>query len=610
MLSAEEYKKEGNRLAALKQYDKALAQYELATRSDPKLAAAWLNKGLMLKTLDKTDLAIPAFEQALAINPTYHKAKINLANCHLKLANYGKAWPLLHACLTTSFKQDAQIGILRCQQHLAANVIFANVDLKLTSNNQVKILEFGNGLQSGFLGYQQLTGTSMQALFKEKLQQLIQPTYINSIAGIPDSDAAVDEAIAQLGLEDLDEIPTSLEHYQALYAGNSLRPTSNSVLKLDGPVIQTIFEEKSLTHQCFVESAQLDARPQTMRLPRVFQQDLASKILNAFPHTATFVLKIPNEERGKGVLIVSRQDLEPSLRVLLLNDSPSMIKKESSRFAQYLMGKLKTKPSDPLAYFMQVMDPYITWSELVGHEFMVEAYTTSKAYKHHNKLYDGTVRVAFMLVRDQGNFQFIPLASYWKLPPKPINEGNLRERTVSSFNEEHKSSALVSRDDEAIIYAQLSTLLPKVFSTMMTFDLEAYISKAPESTDKEKYQKASQWMHYANSLLVNGYHHAADHYLERARKLTPHDSKYYHQLGVHLHEKQAYDDAIQAFNTAAQKNPRNSATFYRRALTWLAKDELAAAQHDFQKCVELNPSYQQIVQFKLENYQRVGRALK
>lgn len=149
--SALKHKETGNQFVAEGKYIEALEQYELAIKCDPTLAAAWFNKGIMLKKIGHNDEAILAFEKTLALDKDYKKARQNLASILLDQKKYEQARPHFYKLNPLSPET------LKCQQKIGAKIIFANVDLKLTHNNVIKILEFGNGMASGFTGFDVLS---------------------------------------------------------------------------------------------------------------------------------------------------------------------------------------------------------------------------------------------------------------------------------------------------------------------------------------------------------------------------------------------------------------------------------------------------------------------
>lgn len=606
--SAEEHKTKGNRLAKSKQYKAALTQYQLATEIDPTFSAAWLNQGLMHKQLKQLNAAITAFESAIKLKPNYYKAIFHLAECQFQQHEYKAAWfnyyklqkKALQNALPTSFLKQIEIGLLKCEQKVAARIIFANVDLKFTDDKQVKILEFGSGMQSGFVGHRLLTGGSIRQLFIKELKKMSLPLYINSRTGIQDSNTQVDEKVRDFKLGDAQLFPDKLKSYQAIYGGLNLIPTPPEILKINDPVINTIFEDKCLLHRCFELSKQLNARPQTLILPRTYKPNL--NIIRAkFPNASKFVLKAPDMEGGQGVLIVTAEELSPTLRLLLCENEPKKLQRESKNFTQQLIRIHKNSQPD-IKNIIQKVEAIEKLSNSEHPEFMIEEYIPSKAYQKDHKDYDGTVRAAFMLVFDQESFQFTPLAAYWKLPPQPINQGTLRERTVSSFSKKHQSSARLDPIDQDLIYHQLSTILPQLFSHMLTFDMEAWVTQLKEDNFTQKSQKATRWLHYANTLLTMGYHKAAGYYLSLAKTLIPNHFKYLHQQGVHLHVQRYFDAAIKAFDQALEINPCNSASFYRRGLSWLAKNDIKKAQENFKNAVKLNPKYEGLIQYKLEKH--------
>lgn len=133
MNEAERLKNEGNEFFAKQDYLNALEKYNAATQVEPRLAAAWFNKGQAHKKLAEYAEALNAFERALALDPNYQKAKDKQAD-------------VLKIIMNTEQPQDAYSEtIFRpiiCNDKYLAELNSLSIDIykKLTFPEQVKAI--------------------------------------------------------------------------------------------------------------------------------------------------------------------------------------------------------------------------------------------------------------------------------------------------------------------------------------------------------------------------------------------------------------------------------------------------------------------------------------
>jgi tetratricopeptide (TPR) repeat protein len=81
----------GNALAALKQFEEALASYDTAIRNRPDYAEAYCNRGLTLAELGQQNAAIASVDRAIAINPNLAQAHSNRGNFLMALGQWSSA---------------------------------------------------------------------------------------------------------------------------------------------------------------------------------------------------------------------------------------------------------------------------------------------------------------------------------------------------------------------------------------------------------------------------------------------------------------------------------------------------------------------------------------
>ena len=595
MFTAIELKDQGNVLFNEGKFQEALQKYNEATQADPKLAAAWFNKGTAHKKLNQLPEAVEALNQALALQNNYTKAKYHKADTLLLMQEYKQAWDLFNNILIENPDHiEARLGKFKCEQHFAAKIIFANVDLKLTQDGKIKILEFGRGMQSGFMGLTVATRENIVELLHQRFEQLnLPPLILNTDPGLEFPNVADVEHIftADTNSTTTNFTPEKIGNHSVVYGGIDLKPKNEKeVLVLDDPGVNFTFEDKCLTHEAFVSSNSEATRPRTVKLERKFTPQLAKQIRQGLPNTSQYVLKVPDMEGGKGVVVVDNTDLEVTLSCLLAVSEKDQ-KETSTSYAVHFarkyndLIKAETKCTSDFKAFG-------TWNNSYSSTFLVEEYITSKTISHDNKSFDPTMRVAFLIIRDDNKVTCEPFACYWKLPPHPINHrGELRDKTVSSFSETRQDAVRVSEADQESVYTQLKATLPAVISSMLKRNLAADIEALPNITVEQKDYKAHLWMHFANALTSQGQYELAKHYLEKVEKILPNNFRVFHEFGVFYHQQGKHSEALSSFDKAITKRPGNSATYYRRGITKDALNRTDEAEQDFAKAIQLNSSY-------------------
>ncbi len=541
MFGANKLKEEGNRLASEDKHGEALKKYEEAIEADPHFSQAWHNKGVMYLKLKNYPEAVKSFEKALELDSNYENAKLNLAKA--------------------LFLQD---------QHIAAKVVFVNVDLKLTKDNEVKILEFGVGLRSGFSGLEIATGQDVKELLIQELKKLSLTTILTDF---PDKEYGDFNRVSSELPERKDEFQlASIVSYSAVCGSTELLPRSliekQRILSMDDTTFAFTFSDKIATHEAFV-AARLEnkARPRTLIFERRYKKELPQEIRSQLNGVKQFVLKAPDREGGEGVVVVEDSDLDRVLRELLeyKNENEKEVKNTLSKEERLIKG----------------------WNNSESQYFMVEEYIHGKPVKYNNGHYDATMRVAFLIIRDNGKMQCKPFACYWKLPSKPDNDlGNLRERTVSSFSETRIDAAPVSNADQVIVYQQLQNILPEVAHSMIKRDVLADIEKQAQDTEKQKEHKAYLLGLFSHALFRQGEHRLAMYYFNQTAKLSPNNCVNYHIKGLIYLMRCRDQEAMKNFSEAIEKNPKFAAAYFYRAQVWLSMGDEAKAKDDFRKAKE------------------------
>lgn len=116
-----------------------------------------------------------------------------------------------------------------------------------------------------------------------------------------------------------------------------------------------------------------------------------------------------------------------------------------------------------------------------------------------------------------------------------------------------------------------------------------------EFIQAEKYDESDPRIQagLAQAYWIKQAHGLAEKHLKRAIELSEDDPKYYNNLAALYLTMGRYDDAITAFNVAA-----NNLLFDRPELAWsgiglanVQKQNYTAAQQAYQKAMEINPNY-------------------
>jgi hypothetical protein len=150
--------------------------------------------------------------------------------------------------------------------------------------------------------------------------------------------------------------------------------------------------------QLFAEDELLSRfKPKWGNYEKNYTQELAAQIADDL-QCDTFVIKPRGEFLGKGVIIVSRQDLDEALSYIITKN-----------------GKL-AESKDPA---------YTAWKKDSFDSFIVEEFVSSDPIiiAHlDNRIYQPTMRVAFLLVYNKQQHHVHFLGGYWKTPLLSLDE--------------------------------------------------------------------------------------------------------------------------------------------------------------------------------------------
>ena len=91
------------------QYQPSLAKYDSALSLNPNCKEAYLNKGILLNTINNISQAIENFEICIKLFPKYTSALIGLGNSYLISGNFEKA--LLYFDQALNIKQNLPLAL-------------------------------------------------------------------------------------------------------------------------------------------------------------------------------------------------------------------------------------------------------------------------------------------------------------------------------------------------------------------------------------------------------------------------------------------------------------------------------------------------------------------
>jgi hypothetical protein len=341
-------------------------------------------------------------------------------------------------------------------------------DLKFNGEH-VKICEFGEGIESKYKGYDYWHGEgSMWLLFWEFLQSLNIPFWYATQNQTQDT--TVEHALNQCKILG-GEVVKSLKH---LEASPSFKNVVTTTVKQDGYnqplgiiVLPSLSLHSSIIRtfkkkypQCIVLG---DASTEFVRSKNqtnlLFLDDLAcykpkfnvyaKKYNTMLAQTIIsdiacdiFVIKPVNSSLGYGIIIVEKENLDQTLK-LILHDTEQLAKFRNDHSFYYWKGEKSS-------------------------HFIVEEFVSSKTVVVDGKPYDPTMRVIFSLMNNNGTISVKFFDAYWKLPVKALNQqGTLIEKHKSHIASERTSSLLVDRQDFEKVTAIMSDFLPKLYEKML-----------------------------------------------------------------------------------------------------------------------------------------------
>lgn len=190
-------------------------------------------------------------------------------------------------------------------------------------------------------------------------------------------------------------------------------------------------------------------KPRCGLYKRQYTKDLAQRIENEIK-SDMFVIKPVFAVQGHGIIVVDQQNLDKTLRYMCGDPSSLNI----------LSGEYES-----------CSHTYSYWKQNKDDSFIVEQYCPSKPMFIHDKFYDPTVRVYFVLRHDQSKIYVNILAGYAKIPPKSLSDNcslSEKHKTTPYYKSLVQLSALTLPEDVFNdIKREMKAMLPKIYLKML-----------------------------------------------------------------------------------------------------------------------------------------------
>ncbi len=361
---------------------------------------------------------------------------------------------------------------------LPDHIAFCIADMKFLERGEIKVLEFGEGPRSKFKGHEKLYGP--QVLWKKfwdylqtfnvplwgirmndvEHQEDMAPDYFFSMGGTATTGISdLKNQIKELLRNEDGVIKTqSCRDYKAIAMIRYGRPY-RSIEKFKkifpqvcflGDISNKYVNSKYNTNMLFDDAFSAYFRPKCMSCSKEYTPTLAHEITNDIGGSF-FVIKPVNSCRGRGVIIVERDNLDNMLQQILL------------------------RPQE-LADF-GIDHTYGYWAFDTNDKFLVEEFVESKPVSvdvdgnGNMQEFDGTMRLVFTIHHYQNQPPVINyLGGYWKLPAKSLSDepADFIEKHKSDMKpNDHLSSAVIAPQDMIDAQETLSFLLVHLFKKMM-----------------------------------------------------------------------------------------------------------------------------------------------
>lgn len=369
----------------------------------------------------------------------------------------------------TQLEKQSQISQSSTYFYHATNnfpdeISFCIADIKF-DGTAIKICEFGEGIESRFKGYEALHHKgSMWAMLWAYLKEFNLPIWfigrssqeydttslrengvkitpnLYSIEAQEDFKQAVKNSKKQKGFCQSSGIiaARTLQVHSSVITNFKEKHPEMIVL---GQATNKFVRSKYHTSTLFDTNKLAAYKPKFKICTKRYSSTLAQSIIDELG-CEIYVIKPIDSALGNGVLLVEKENLDDTLRIIL-------------------------KDRQELESFKSDMS-YYHWKRDEKEFFIVEEYAPSKTLYVNGKPYDPTMRVIFSMHNKAGNIVINFFDAYWKLPIKSLDqEGTLTEKHKSRIGSNLTCSMLVDYTDFEMVKALLSKALPKLYLKML-----------------------------------------------------------------------------------------------------------------------------------------------
>lgn len=315
-------------------------------------------------------------------------------------------------------------------QKYPVDVSFLVADLKYSEENGVKFCEIQHAIYSTFFGDRYSYGNdgNIAPHFVKTIEQLPGPywTYLNHFAdfGLINSiknqnwsirenfDEIKSDPIFKANSKKSPEDPFDISTYHGLvylpqYEIKNIeafRSEHPGIIVMDAATWDVWYDKYKMS-ALFDQNGELSQfKPRWKLYPKKYKKKLAKTIIEDLK-CDRFVIKPRSEYKGKGVIIVEKNDLDKTLKHILTKNSA--LKNDKEPCVQY-------------------------WYENASDSFIVEQFVSSDpvVVEHlGGKLYEPTIRVAFLLIHNNNSIHVEFCGGYLRVPSIALGEpGTLSEQ--------------------------------------------------------------------------------------------------------------------------------------------------------------------------------------
>ncbi|MCB9991625.1 MAG: tetratricopeptide repeat protein [Rhodospirillales bacterium] len=466
--------------------------------------------GVCYSRLDQKEDAHAAFKKAFHSKPSDHVIYTNYLHSFDKIKNPHE---LINATRIFRDKMRDSIDVARLYASRTDPkplLMEASVDLKLTTDSQIKIIEINNLYMSGFSGYKRAYGIDMMDDNIEPYHDELAEELTARFKANPKIDIVTPQWASNKTIYYCNAVWDNKNVYSGSVAWHAAE-SRKDYLHLTTPV-----KYKDMFPGTLVIARDEGLTPSELkrRLERLYDAPL--------DESQDFILKPCNDSVGNGVELVNGKDI-----VARLHEITSRTVAE---------------------------DDY--WQDNLYPNVIVQECVRSKPVEADNgNTYDGTMRIAFTAVvsPDRKTVESIRFhGGYWKLPSQPIDHEDRRNAIVSfpphklskiansAFRDSIPVSAKVSDDDYDTSCRQLETWL------------RGTLPSYAQSPDKTKAQVLK--------MLSSRYHNQRALGIELATSFS---------VGTTLQHLCGSAQTRLAFERATTTlNPPDAATVYLYTMTW------------------------------------------